>query len=89
MQIKQISVKSFLKAVKDAGACEDGLKSFNRKSGSVKQRLRKMCEVANRSAHNSEAWYLVWLTGGPEGGVEFLGFEIAYCGTSGKGWHVK
>lgn len=89
MRTKQISVKEFLKAVKDACACEEGLESFNRKSGSVKQRLRKMCEVANRSngLGREESGYLVWLTSGKEGSAEFLGFTISY--TPEKGWYVE
>lgn len=89
MRTKQISVDQFLEVVRDAGACKEGIASFNRKGGSVKQRLRKMCEVANRRdrAGHLEDGYLRWLTNGPEGSPEFLGFPIGR--SPGKGWCVE
>lgn len=89
MRTKQISVDQFLKAVRDAGACKEGIASFNRKGGSVKQRLRKMCEVANRRgrAGHPEDGYLRWLAIRSEGSPEFLGFSVGY--RPEKGWYVE
>lgn len=64
MSTSKITVKEFIKRIKASGACGRGVASFMRKSGSVKQRLKKMCEVANRSRGLGvldEHGYLYWL----------------------------
>lgn len=61
MSTKNPTVREFVKLLKEAGACDKGVASFTRKRGSVKQRLKKMCEVANKPNQHDEDGYLRWL----------------------------
>jgi hypothetical protein len=85
MRTKPITVKSFVELVEKAGACKEGLASFKRKKGTVRQRIAKMCGVAN-SGNAAESTHLRWLCNGPEGDSDVLGFNLDY--SYGKGWGV-
>ena len=81
---KKVTVAEFYARAYDAGACDAGLKSFQDKKGTVKQRIRKMCEIASRpirddAAGNSSAnhyIYVRWLLD-KQHLLEGLGFRVA------------
>ena len=48
MRTKKMNVNEFIQRAIALGACETGLRLFTGKKGNVIQRIRKMCEIANR-----------------------------------------
>ena len=49
MRIKKLTVKKFIERAIQLDACDEGLALFKNKKGTVIQRIRKMCEIANRT----------------------------------------
>jgi len=48
MRTKKMNVSEFIQRAAALKACESGLRLFTGKKGNVIQRIRKMCEIANR-----------------------------------------
>lgn len=50
--MKDPTVKEFLKILRRNNACKDGIKRFMRGRGTVRQKLQRMCRMANGNTND-------------------------------------